>query len=131
MDLTGNNAGGHNVSKVESNVDFDELLERVGGDAEFLQELFDIFLEDSVNLLSEIKENIASGDNEALQRTAHKLKGSISNFVPTGPVFDAAKSLEFMGRENELDAADTGYQQLTEHLTDLHSTIKQYGDNLA
>ncbi len=131
MDLSYNSAGGDRVTRVEADVDFDELLERVGGDTEFLQELFDLFLEDSAGLLDEIKENIAKGDHEALSRTAHKLKGSIANFAPTGPVFDAAKSLEFMGKDKDLGNADSSYQELAEQLNTLHATIRQYGDSLA
>lgn len=130
MDLSNNSAGGESVSRVDLNIDFDDLLDKVGGDTEFLQELFDIFLEDSAGLLNEIKENIAKGDHEALSRTAHKLKGSIANFVPSGPVFDAAKSLEFMGKDNKLDNAQDGFQSLSEHLDSLHSTIRNYGMNL-
>ena len=130
MDYANSNAGGDRVTRVDLNIGFDDLLDKVGGDTEFLQERFDIFLADSAGLLNEIKANIANGDHEALSRTAHKLKGSIANFVPSGPVFEAAKSLEFMGKDNNLDSAQDGFQDLTEHLDNLHSTIREYGDNL-
>ena len=47
MDSANNNAGGDRVTRVDLNIDFDDLLDKVGGDTEFLQELFDIFLEDA------------------------------------------------------------------------------------
>lgn len=131
MNLLGKDSGGHEVTRVESNIDFDDLLEKVGGDAEFLQELFDLFLDNSTDLLNQIKQHIDNDDNEALARAAHTLKGSVSNFTPTGPVFEAAKSLEFMGKENNLDQANDRYDALVDMLDSLHSTIRQYGDSIA
>ena len=128
MDLSGKDASGHDVVNIKELIDYDSLLERVGGDTEFLNELFDIFLEDSSNLLKEIKENIDQNDHEALSRTAHKLKGSISNFVPQGPIFDAAKFLEFAGRDNRMQEAKEGYGNLETQLATLHSSIRYYAD---
>ncbi|MCA9735490.1 MAG: Hpt domain-containing protein [Deferribacteres bacterium] len=131
MNLSGKDAGGHEVTSVEASIDFNELLERVGGDAEFLQELFDIFLDNSTDLLNQIKQHIEENDHEALARAAHTLKGSVSNFTPTGPVFEMARSLEFMGKEKNLDQAPESYDELAEKLDSLHATIKQFGNNIA
>mgnify|MGYP001224698022 CR=1 FL=1 len=62
-------------------------------------------------MLSAIREAIAQGDDEALARAAHRLKGSVGNFGARRAV-EAALRLEDMGREGDLSGAEEGYQML-------------------
>jgi two-component system, sensor histidine kinase and response regulator len=59
----------------------DELLERVGGDREFLHELVEIFREDYPAQILTAKEAAARGDHEALRRVGHSLKGALKNLA--------------------------------------------------
>lgn len=76
-------------------------LSRVGGDAELLREIAMLFLDDYPKSLTELREAIATGDPKRIERTAHGLKGSVSNFGAR-PAVDAALQLETMGRSQKL-----------------------------
>jgi two-component system, sensor histidine kinase and response regulator len=76
-------------------------LSRVGGDAELLKEIAILFLDDYPKSLSELREAIETGDARRVERTAHGLKGSVSNFGAR-PAVDAALKLETMGRAQKL-----------------------------
>ena len=85
----------------------DELMERVDGDLEFLEETIAMLDEDSPALLDEIKAAVAAGDAAALVKPAHALKGMVSNFcAPSAEA--AALELEVMGREERMIDVDTG-----------------------
>ena len=85
-------------------LDRDVILERVGGDVEFLQELAGLFVEDCPKLLIEIRSAITSGDALGLEHAAHTLKGSVSNFGAE-PAREAAYRLEMLGRNGDLTPA--------------------------
>ena len=57
-----------------------ELMERVDDDVEFLADTVQMLETDGRALMVELKTAIASGDAPAIGRTAHTLKGMISNF---------------------------------------------------
>lgn len=76
-------------------------LSRVGGDAELLREIAILFLDDYPKSLNDLREAIQTGDARRVERTAHGLKGSVSNFGAR-PAVDAALQLETMGRAQKL-----------------------------
>ncbi len=86
-----------------SDVVFDHAvaLSRVGGDAELLKEIAILFLEDYPKSLRELHEAVDTGDARRVERTAHGLKGSVSNFG-SQPAVDAAGELETLGRSQKL-----------------------------
>ncbi len=85
----------------EGSVDRELALSRVGGDVELLKEIADLFLEEYPKVLDELRTAIARGDAKDLERTAHGLKGSVSNFGARTAV-EAARTLESMGRAQQL-----------------------------
>ena len=86
-------------------------LARVQGDEELLQEITEIFLEEAPGLLSDIRETIDRRDSQALQRAAHKLKGSVGYFG-VGETAVQAGRLEAMGKGDDLAMADQAYAEL-------------------
>ncbi len=76
-------------------------LSRVGGDAELLKEIAILFLDDYPKSLAELRAAVETGDARRLERSAHGLKGSVSNFGARSAV-DAALQLEIMGRAQTL-----------------------------
>src|SRR5262249_10544546 len=64
-----------------SQVVFDrsKALAQTEGDVELLGQLVQLFFDQSAGLLPELRDAIARGDGKALERSAHKLKGSLSN----------------------------------------------------
>jgi len=85
--------------------DHDELMGRIDGDVEFLEESIEIFDEDSAPLLVQIRGAVAAGDTAAFVTPAYALKGMLSNFCAAAAE-DAARDLESRGRENRLDGAE-------------------------
>ena len=79
-----------------------ELLDRVDGDMEFLQESVEMLQEDSVSLLDEIRFAVGASDAPALVKPAHALKGMLSNFCST-MAEACAREVEVKAREGRLD----------------------------
>ena len=94
-------------------VEFDPrpLLQRLSDDTELCRELIGLFQEDSPRMLASIRAAIESADAEALERTAHLLKGSASNFGAE-EVVRAAQQLEKLGRHYDLQEGRNGYHDL-------------------
>ena len=80
------------------------FLERLDGDFELLDELVETFREECPRLLSETRAAVSRADSSGLERAAHALKGSVSNFCAPA-AFEAARRLEQMGREGDLTGA--------------------------
>lgn len=81
-----------------------ELLDRIGGDAEFLQELAEMFLQQRRELVEQVHAALRTQDAGALARAAHTLKGCVGN-LGAGPAFEAARRVEMLARGGQLDEA--------------------------
>ncbi len=81
--------------------DKEVALSRVGGDVELLKEIAVLFLDDYPKSLNELREAVQAGDARRVERSAHGLKGSVSNFG-AAPAVNAALQLETMGRAQKL-----------------------------
>ena len=112
----------------EQVVDFDEALSRVAGDETMLRELAEIFLEESPGWLEKIEASIANGEAEGVFRAAHDIKGSTEVFRADSAV-QAAKQLEKMGRDGELEDADEAYGALKAELVWVRNALEDYLDD--
>jgi two-component system sensor histidine kinase/response regulator len=83
---------------------FDPLaaLERTDGSVELLREVAGLFQEECPRLLGEMRRALEARDPIALQRSAHALKGSVSNFGAPRAATAAAR-LEDTARSAPLD----------------------------
>jgi HPt (histidine-containing phosphotransfer) domain-containing protein len=79
--------------------DLKDLMERLGGDEEFLRELLVIFREDVRMNMEKSKHAMAECDFQLLMRTAHTMKGMLRN-LSMGAAAEAAGALETASREN-------------------------------
>ncbi len=86
------------------NFDHAASLERLGGNEQLLGELAVLFAEECPRRMGDIREAISRQDAVALERAAHSLRGSVSNFCAPSAVA-AAGELERMGREGVLEGA--------------------------
>ncbi len=109
--------------KIEDVINRGELSERLDGDMELFRELADLFIEDSQKLLDTIRESINSADAEKLRKYAHTIKGSVSNFSAKD-AYEAAYALENIGRNNELDEAESAYSHLVEKIEEAREAMK-------
>ena len=100
--------------------DHDELMDRIDGDVEFLEESIEMLDEDVGPLLEKIRSAVVARDAGALVAPAHTLKGMLSNFC-AAPAEHAARDLEKRGRENQLADID-GLVQTVERSAQHQST---------
>lgn len=103
-------------SSTVSEIDLPELLDRVGGDCELLREIITIFLDECPALVNEIRSAISRSDNGLLERSAHSLKGSVSNFGAQSATA-AAYALEVLGRQHKVASAAGELQKLEAELS--------------
>lgn len=74
----------------------------MGGDIDLLKEIAQLFIEDYPKVLEELHQAVESGDAQAVERTAHGLKGSVSTFGARAAM-EAARTLENLGRARQLE----------------------------
>jgi HPt (histidine-containing phosphotransfer) domain-containing protein len=81
-----------------------EALARVCGNLGLLRELAEMFLEDTPQWLTAIRDALSAGDAPALRQAAHTLRGSVSSFSARAAE-EAAGRLEGLARAGDLAAA--------------------------
>lgn len=106
-------------------VNFDKALSRVAGDDNMLRELAEIFLAESPAWVDQIEHALEEDDAEGLFRAAHDIKGSTEVFAAESAV-QAAKQLEKMGRDGELDEADEALGALQAELVWVRNALNDY-----
>jgi two-component system, sensor histidine kinase and response regulator len=98
-------------------------LSRVGEDLELLQEIAQLFLEDSARMLSEIRSAVQDRDAKKLDRSAHTLKGCVSNFGAE-QLYEAALAMERMGRAGDLINLDGAFRSLEYEVQRLEADLR-------
>lgn len=93
----------HRVS--DDVIDRDELLERVDGDQELLEELYLIFVEELPVQLSAIEEALNKQNCTDLKISAHRLKGGLGN-LSAKEAYKLAAEMEFAASQDELAKAN-------------------------
>ena len=91
--------------------DWNDVLERLGGDEPLAREVLRLFVDDCPTQLAAIRAALDEGDAKRLYNVAHALKSAAGN-VTAWAVADAARALELLGRDELLTAADEPWQQL-------------------
>jgi signal transduction histidine kinase/CheY-like chemotaxis protein/HPt (histidine-containing phosphotransfer) domain-containing protein len=79
-------------------------LQQVEGDRELLAKMVKLFADQAPKQLEKIRQAVRDADAGALEKSAHKLKGSTGNFGAK-QAFVTALRLEVMGRNGELTGA--------------------------
>lgn len=102
-----------------------ELLERVDSDVAFLGDTVQMLESDGRALMGHVKEAIVAGDAAAVGRSAHALKGMISNFCAAG-VQQLAFDIERMGKSGELASAPAAAATLETALEALISELREF-----
>jgi len=86
----------------EEIIDLKDVLERVQGDKELLDELFDIYQEDFVAKRKALGDAIAANDIAKVKEVAHSMKGSSGN-ISAKPLHAACLKLEMLAKEGKTD----------------------------
>ena len=104
-------------------LDETELLERVDHDLELLGELVALFLDDHPRQMESVRQAIDEQDFQGLERSAHTLKGVVGNLAGKR-AFDAARQLEALGREGDLNNAMIVWRELDDELKALEQALQ-------
>lgn len=86
---------------VNEAVDLKELLQRLDGDMEFLEELLGMFRQEFPVLLQMLEGGIAAEDFTATERIAHTLKGMLAN-LSMPEATSTARRIEMAARAHSL-----------------------------
>jgi HPt (histidine-containing phosphotransfer) domain-containing protein len=87
-------------------------------DSVFLVELIDVYLNDSPQLIEQMRLGLASGDVETVRRAAHSLKSNSASFG-ANRLANAARELEMIARGGTLDGAGSRFEAVEAEFTQL------------
>jgi signal transduction histidine kinase/DNA-binding response OmpR family regulator len=104
--------------------DVGALLARFEGDEGLVQELAGLFLDDSPSLVERIRLAVQTCDSPSLEKAAHALKGSVSNFC-ANRTLEAAVRLEEIGRAGEAASAQPALEHLERSICELQPLIER------
>ena len=107
-------------------VNMDHVREITDGDMEFLKELIEIFKTDCSEKLAGISLAIKEKNFNALDETAHSLKGSSGNLGLTR-VYELSWEIEKMGKEKNMERANKTFKQLEEELERFKNFVSRPG----
>ena len=77
--------------------------------------------------LDEIKLALKNGDSDTLMRSAHSLKGMLSNFQAEDAT-ETAFELEKKGKAENFDGVEAVLEKLTDQITDVDNTLRGFVD---
>jgi len=80
------------------------LLETIGGDKEFLDELIVTFLEDAPGMLDDMDIAVADQDADKLRLVSHSLKTNSAQFGATA-LFELCRDVELQAKEGDFAAS--------------------------
>jgi len=111
-------------SKRMGELDYSAALARVGGDAELLQELAGMFMEEYPKLLDEIRRGLGEQNAALASNAAHQLKGLLAQFGAE-TARQAAYAVEQPARQGDLAATRQNLQLLEEAMRRVHPDLVQ------
>ena len=114
------------ASSGEPVMDWSAAIKHLEGDIELLKEMADVFLEQSEVLMEKMRKAMSEGDANTLERAAHTLKGSVSNFAAKR-AFEAAQRLETLGRKRDFSKVEEAYDELRQELERLKPALVALG----
>jgi len=101
---------------------FEALKEAMGAD--FLPELVHTYFDETPTLFDSLQAALKAGDFEAFRRAAHSIKSTSNSFgaLEFGLL---AKELEYMGRDANLEGAETRVQTLLKNYDSVVHELKE------
>ncbi len=100
---------------------FDGLKESVGAD--YIGELVSAFSEEAPTLIAQLRKALDAGDAETFRRAAHSIKSNVATFGAMS-LFESARELEFIGRDNRLGEAGNKLEVLEEAVRHVIEELK-------
>ncbi|MEM7228844.1 MAG: response regulator [Planctomycetota bacterium] len=103
--------------------DAERTLERLGGDADLMHEVIDLFLDGVDEQRSALRNGLE--DHQALVATAHAVRGAVVNFFAE-QVRASAESVEQISPDADDDERSILVESLLTDLTTLEAALRQY-----
>lgn len=91
---------------------YNEALDRVGGDEAFLEQLLEIYIKDVMQRLDSLRRALAEKDFRLIRHQAHTLKGASAN-LSLESLRKISFAMESAGDNGDLDMARATLQQFT------------------
>jgi two-component system, sensor histidine kinase and response regulator len=92
-------------------LDMGSVLESLGGDQELLREVLGILLEELPRHMASLRQAIASGNADAIEKLAHSIKGELG-YLSLSEISRDASDLEASGRDANTALAASLYGRL-------------------
>ncbi|MEJ2627071.1 MAG: response regulator [bacterium] len=105
----------HSVNTKAVKIDMKNLLGRLDGDKDLLDEIVESFIEEYPRKVIELRKLIQTGKTETLKEKAHSFKGAISNFG-VQKAYDLALKLEKMESDFDKEESLRILQELEQQL---------------
>ncbi len=102
-------------SSKEADINLKQMAENVGLEVDEYLSLLALFIETTVDYLSELKSAIHNGDSKRVYETIHTIRGAAENLgIPD--ISEIAKAIEMKARQNILDGAEEATECLVKEL---------------
>jgi HPt (histidine-containing phosphotransfer) domain-containing protein len=99
-------------------LDMANVLESLGGDRELLRDVLGLLLQELPRHMESLRQAIASGNAEAIERLAHHIKGELG-YLSLPEVSRSASNLEASGREANIALSASLYGRLEADVLEL------------
>ena len=103
--------------------DFQAVLNKFDGDSEFINEICQLILNSTPDLIASLKSAVEQQDCEAAGKAVHTIKGSVSN-LSADPTYQAAMQLEKICHDHQLAQLEAGSQDLIREVDSLMAVLK-------
>jgi len=113
------------AAQASAAIDREAMMTRLGGDKDLFGDVVRLFLDDCPKRLVAIKAAVNARDAEGIRTTSHALKGAAGNLSANG-LFEAARTLERIGAEARLDAAEAGWRLLSAEASIVIDALRRF-----
>lgn len=111
-------------------IDWDEAMNQVGGDRDFLDEVLQDLLNEAATADDEIGAGIARGDYEAIEKAAHRIKGSAS-YLCCDKLKDISLELQDAGRKAKDGKGNIGLKDIEPMYDTFQECLKELRKEVA
>jgi CheY-like chemotaxis protein len=103
-------------------IDLPSVMDRIGGDENFLHELIDIYIEDFIEKYAALKQAIDRSDFLVIKEIGHSLRGSSGNLSLNG-LHNTSTNIELSGKEENIEQAKLLFIQLNKEFEKLKNFL--------
>ncbi len=115
------------VNDTKNRPDIDRMIKKFDNDEGFFRKMAAMFINDIPGYVEKVNNAMSRKNNEDLAKSAHKLKGAISNFEQNS-AWEYALKLEKIGRKEKVEEARETYDAMVENLDFMVCSLRSYLD---